>query len=594
MNQFFKFLFASCLGTLLALVLLIFIGGSVIGALTSALTEKEKVTVGANSVLWLEFNEAIPDKTDNVESSNLFEMDRMVLGLQDMVRSISHAKTDPNIKGVYINAGNVTAGKATTAALRRALADFKTSGKFVVAYADYYTQNAYYLASVADSVLLNPVGMVEFKGLGNVTPFFKGMLDKMDIQMRIFYAGKFKSATEPFRLEKMSDENKLQLRELLGDMQRMMIQDVAASRRLPEAEVQRIAAEFSGRNSEAALQNHLVDRVVHEDEAFDVMKRLIGLESKEKMPRIPIADYFKSAVRKTNITIKDKVAILYAEGEISDGKDEKLGQIVDGPYVKMLRKIRNDDQVKALVLRVNSPGGSVLASENIYREVQLCKAAGKPVVVSMGDYAASGGYYIACLADSIFAEPATLTGSIGVFGLVPMLDKTLKNKLGITFDTVKTTPFSTFGSVVVDFSPAESQMMQANVERTYQQFLGKVAAGRKMTVEQVHEIAQGRVWSGQRAQQIGLVDAVGDLDRAVRAAAALSGLSKYRPSEYPTPKTQLEQLMDQFSKTKHGDEVFARTVRTEMGSLYPLYQSLQQMQKLKGIQARLPYVLMFD
>jgi protease IV len=594
MNQFFKFLFASCLGTLLALVALIFIGGSLIGSLASSATQKTQTTVQPNSVLWLELQDMIPEKTNNVEMDPIADIDKKVLGITDMVKAINTAKEDPDIKGIYLNTTMVQAGSATTKTLRDALVDFRTSGKFVISYAHYYTQNAYYLASAADSVLLNPVGMVDFRGLSTTLAFFKNMLDKLDVDMRIFYAGKFKSATEPFRYDKMSPENRLQVREYLDDMYDVVVRDIATGRGLDEARVRQLANDFTGRNAAEAVKSHLVDRLTHEDGAFSSIKAKIGLEGNEKLARVPLADYFDTRVKKADIRIEDKIAVVYAEGSINDGDDKTPGIIYDGPYVKMLRKIRDDNKVKAVVLRINSPGGSVLASENIYREVMLCKQAGKKIVVSMGDLAASGGYYIACPADSIFASPNTITGSIGVFFVFPMMDKTMRNKFGVTFDTVETGRYSAFGSPFTGLSNEEGQMLQTEVEETYQDFITKVAQGRGKTPEQIHEIAQGRVWTGTKAKAIGLVDDIGGLDRAISAAAKLAGLGKYRVTEYPATKSSIDQLIERFmdSKNKNDNNVLANHVmRSELAEFYPLYKTLREVRQMKGMQARLPYVM---
>lgn len=592
MSQFVKFLFASCLGTALALALLVFIGFSMLAGMAGKATEGEKVAVKSNSVLELDFKYLIPEKTNNVPLDPFDFNQKNVLGLTDMVTAIRKAKEDPDIKGIYINATYVMAGKATASVLRDALADFRSSGKFIVSYANYYTQGAYYMASVSDSILLNPVGAVDFRGYSSMIAFFKGMLDKLDVQMKIFYAGKFKSATEPYRLDKMSDENRLQIREYIAALYDIFISDVSKGRNIPEAELRQIADRFDGRSAESALKAHLVDRIAYEDEAFQLIKTKIGLGEKEKLNRIHIEDYFESRAKKLDFTTKDKIAVLYAEGTILDGEKGEVGNIYDVQYVKMLRKIRLDDGVKAVVLRINSPGGSVLASENILREIQLCKQAGKPVVVSMGDLAASGGYYIACTADSIFAEPGTITGSIGVFGMVPILQKTMKDNLGITYDTVRTGKYSAFGTPFYDFSPEESAIIQTRVEAIYEDFLNKVAAGRHKTRDQVHEIAQGRVWPGLKAKEIGLVDDIGGLDRAISAAAKLAGVEKYRTTEFPRTKTGIEQLIDQITRNKDKDDnIKSWLIRSELGDLYPMYKTMRDIRRSEGIQARLPYEL---
>ncbi|MFZ4634781.1 MAG: signal peptide peptidase SppA [Saprospiraceae bacterium] len=593
MNQFWKFLFASCLGTALALILLTFIGFGALAGIAGSASQSEKVRIEPNSVLDLTFEQAaIPEKTNNLEMDPFDVKQKDVLGLTDMVKAIETAKSDNDIKGIYINAMTVPAGKATASVLRAALLDFKSSGKFIVAYAPVYSQGAYYMASVADTVLLNPIGSVDFRGLSSTIAYYKGMLDKLDVDMKIFYAGKFKSATEPLRYEKMSEENRLQVREYLNALNDIYMRDVAASRNIPEADLRLSADAFDGRNAEGALRSRLVDRICYEDEAFASMKKLMGLGAKDKLKRVSVGDYFGAKVKKTDFKSKDKIAVVYAEGGISDGKKASPGEIIDGDYVKILRKIRQDDKFKAIVLRINSPGGSVLASENILREVQLCQAAGIPVVVSMGDVAASGGYYIACQADSIFAEPNTITGSIGVFGVIPMFDRTMRENLGVTFDTVRTGKHSAFGTPFIPFSKDEDAMIQQEIDRIYADFLQKVAKGRDKTPEQINEIAQGRVWPGAKAKELGLVDELGGLDRALQSAAALAKIDKYRVTEYPQTKKGFERLLEELtSDSKDEDAVLSRMARSELGDLYPIYRQLRDIRRSAGVQAKLPYEL---
>lgn len=595
MSQFFKFVFASCLGTALALLLLFFLSIGWVSSLASTASAKQKKAVKPNTVLMLDFKNLIPEKTNNLPLDPFDFDQKNVLGLTDMVAAIRRAKEDPDIKGIYLNATYVMAGKATSSVLREALENFRSDGKFIVSYANYYTQGAYYMASVADSILLNPVGAVDFRGLSSMIAFYKGLLDKLDVQMKIFYAGKFKSATEPYRLDKMSEENRLQIREYLTALNDIFMRDIAASRRIPEAELRQIADRFDGRSAEASLKMRLVDRLAYEDEAFDLIKSKIGLDKKDKLNRISIEDYFEARGKKLDMSVKDKIAVVYAEGTILDGSSNEPGDVYDEKYVKILRKIRQDNTVKAVVLRVNSPGGSVLASENIFREIELCKQAGKPIVVSMGDVAASGGYYIASHADSIFAEENTITGSIGVFGVVPMLHKTMKNKLGVTFDTVRTGRHSAFGSPFIEFSSEEDAMIQERIEAVYEDFLKKVSTGRDMSREEVHEIAQGRVWPGKKAKEIGLVDDLGGLDRALSAASKLAGLEKYRTTEFPRTKTGIEQLLDQLTRQKDSDDgIKSWVVRSELGEMYPIYRTLRDIRRSVGIQARLPFELIFN
>jgi protease IV len=596
MANFFKYLFASCLGTALALGLLMFLGFSAIVGLAGSAGEDTKVSVKPNSVLELKLDQLIPEQTNNTEVNPFDPTHPYVLGVTDIVRSIRQAKDDPNIKGIYLTPSVVMTGKASAKTIRDALVDFKTSGKFIVAYSSVFTQSGYYVASVADSILLNPVGLIEFKGYSSQITFYKGMLDKLDVDVRIFYAGQFKSATEPFRLDKMSDQNRLQVREYLNSLYDIFVQDIAASRRVTPEALRATAERYDGRTAQLALQNRLIDRIAHEDEAFTLMKSRIGLEQSEKLNRVSLEDYYVSKVKGAKqSTSKDKIAVVYLEGTITDGDSEEPSTITDGRYVRILRKIRLDNNVKAIVLRINSGGGSVLASENIYREVQLCKAAGKPVVVSMGDVAASGGYYIGCHADSMFCEPSTITGSIGVFGMIPILQRTMKNNLGITLDTVLTGKNSAFGTPLLDFSPEQQQMMQTRVEATYEDFLQKVANGRRMTRDQVHAIAQGRVWPGRKAKEIGLVDDLGGLDRALSAAAKLANLEKYRTAEYPQTKTGIEQFMDQFLQKKDRDDaISAAVLRSQLGDMYPYYKSLRDIKQSSGLQARVPFEITIE
>ncbi len=592
MSQFVKFLFASCLGTALALGLLTFVGFSWLVGMASSATEKEAVRIKPNTILELDFKQPIPEKTNNLPMEPFDLENDQILGLTDMVSAIRSAKEDADIKGIYLNASILVAGKATATTLRQAIADFKSSGKFVVAYANYYTQGAYYLASVADSVLMSPQGAVDFRGYSSMIPFYKGMLDKLDVQMRIFYCGKYKSATEPFRLEKMSAENRLQTREYLTALNDILMRDIAASRNIPEAELRKVADRFDGFSGEKSVQTRLIDRLAYEDEVFALIRSKLGLNEKDKLNRVDMADYFKARGNKMDFSVKDKIAVLYAEGTIFDGQKGEAGDIYDGEYVKMIRKIRKDDNIKAIVLRVNSPGGSSLSSDNILRELDLCRKDGKPVVVSMGDVAASGGYYIACHADSIFAEPSTITGSIGVFGMIPILDKTMRNKLGITYDTVRTGKYSAFGTPFFDFSPEESAIIQSRVDAIYADFLNKVATGRKRSPEAINEIAQGRVWPGQKAKEIGLVDDIGGLDRALAAAAKLAGIEKYRTTEFPRTKSGIEQLLDKLTNKKERDDsVKSWLIQQELGEMYPAYKAMRDIRRSKGILARLPFEL---
>jgi len=586
MGQFFKFLFASCLGTILAGVVLMFIGFSVIGGMVA---DAEGVKpVSSNSVIEYNFNQMIPERTNNLEM-NPFDLEQQyILGLQDYIYSIENAKTDDNVKGIFLNLEFGGTGLATASALRDALLDFKGSGKFIIAYSKYYTQGSYYLGSVADKVYINPVGNLDLHGLSAMTPFYKKFMDKIGVKMQVFYAGKYKSATEPYRRYEMSDESKYQLREFLDPAFDDFLSDIAASRNKTVAELKGYAANLSIRTADDAVQYGLVDGIAYYDELQSEMQGLIGLEGDDKIPSVQFADYFKANKPKLNLSVKNKVAVVYSEGAIVMGEGD-AGETGDEKYVKILQKVRKDDKVKAIVLRVNSPGGSPVASENIWRELELAQELGKKVVVSMGDYAASGGYYISCGADKIYAEPNTLTGSIGVFMMLPNTHELMADNIGMTFDTVKTTRNSQGLNTYFEPSEAEAAFLNGNIASTYALFKRRVADGRNMTEAQVEEIAQGRVWSGADGKNIGLVDELGGLNDAIAAAADLAGLEEYRTTEYPRIKEPLQQLLEEL--TGEDKSIKANILQQELGEFYPHYKRVKGMMNMKGLQATLPVIV---
>lgn len=588
MRKFIQFTFASCLGVILASIVIFGIGGLVIGRMVSKADSAKKVK--ANTVLTLKFDKAIPEKTNNVPVNPYDFSSAKVLGLHDMVDAIEYAKTDDNIKGIYLNLSGINAGRATAATLRDALLDFKSEGKFITAYSKYYSQGSYYIATAADKIYVNPIGGLDFRGFGAGIPFFKDMLDRLGIKMQIYYAGDFKSATEPFRLKKMSDNNRLQMHEYIGSMYKLYLQDISDSRKISVEELKVIANNYLIRNSEDALEYKMVDVIGYEDEAHGNLREHLGLEEKDKIPVIGITDYQKGHHSKKDFKVKDKIAIVYAEGGIVDG-DGEPGSIGGDKYVKMLRKIRKDDKIKAVVMRINSGGGSALASDLMWRELELIKAAGKPVIASMGNVAASGGYYIACNADSIFAEPNTITGSIGVFSMIPSLEKMMDEKIGITFDTVKTGEFAIGINPFMDISEKEGKILQESTEEFYEIFLKRVADGRGMTRDEAHKVAQGRVWPGLKAEELDLVDAMGGLEDALAAAAEKAGLEKYRVSEYPVTKEPLEQLIDEFMGNKETRFNGQAVMKDKLGEMFPYYNYLKEIKELKGVQARIPFIV---
>jgi len=478
-------------------------------------------------------------------------------------------------------------GNTTKSSIRKAIQDFKSDGKFVVAYNENYSQGAYYMASVADKIYVHPLGGIEFGGFGGTIPFFKDMIDRLGIKMQIYYAGQFKSATEPFRLNKMSEQNRLQTREYLEGMYQIFLKDISEARDIPVSTLRNIANEYKLRKAEDCVANGFADAVGYYDEVLSDLKGRLSLDEDDKIPSITLAKYANGRYGKTS-TAKNKIAVVYAEGSIVTGKGE-AGNIGGDKYAKIVRKLRQDDNTKALVLRVNSGGGSALASDIMWRELELFKQTGRPFIVSFGDVAASGGYYIACGADSIYAEPNSITGSIGVFGMIPSVEDMLEEKVGVTFDTIKTGKFAHGISPFIDISPEEGQLIQEGVDDIYETFLKRVADGRGMSRDAVHEVAQGRVWLGTKGQEIGLVDVMGDLNDAITAAAEKANLEKYRTSEYPRVKEPFQQMIDQFTGAEEAnfEEHF---IKKELGDLYPYIKELSEVKKMKGPQARLPFV----
>lgn len=585
MRQFFKFFTASCLGTIIGLGLLVLILFMIGGSLASQF--ETKVTHVPNSVLELKFDLIVPEKTNNINNTPFELTDKKYIGIYDYVGMIKQATEDKNIKGIFLTPEMNTMSTSEISIIRRALEDFKASGKFVYAYGKYMSQNSYYLASVADSIFINPYGMVEFRGLSANITYFKKMLDNLQIDVDVFYAGQFKSATEPFRATSMSDANRLQVRAYIEDQFDIMLTDLSKSRDISPEKMRMIAEEWSGFDLEASVNDGLIDGIRYDDEITALLKRKTGIDATEELKTINDQAYYTSVYKKFDFKAKDKVALVFLEGEINLGKEE-AGVITDYNYVKILDKIRKDDKVKSVVLRINSPGGSVLASENILRAIKNIQDAGKPVVVSMGRYAASGGYYIACFADSIYAQPGTLTGSIGVFSLIPNFGRFLDNKIGITFDTVNTTKSSGYFTGVHPLSEEEQKLMQTSVDKIYTEFVEKVAEGRSMDFDAVHEVAQGRVWTGRKAKEIGLVDHLGYTEDALACAARMASLETYKIDEYPKVKDPLIRLMEQLT----GENTMVKSyVREELGAWYHTFEKVQHLRTMEGPQARLPFVL---
>ncbi len=593
MNQFFKFVFASCLGVALAIVGISVLGFFIMVGIAGSGADK-KVEVKSKSVLHVTLKNAIPEQTNNLEMNPFDLGNQEVLGLNDITASLEHAASDDKIEGILLDLGfGVGSGVATAASIRKALLDFKESGKFVVAYSKYYTQGTYYMASMADEVYLNPLGAIDLHGFAATIPFFKEMLDKIGVKMQVFYAGDFKSATEPYRLNKMSESNRLQLREYLDPVYINFLTDIGASRGKSLAELKDMTNGLKLADADQALALGMIDQIGYIDNVIADIRERLDLGEKDKIKTVSLEDYANSYSKKTNFKIKDKIAVVYAEGAILMDRGDR-GTIVDNEYIKIIRKLRENDKVKAIVLRVNSPGGSALASENIWREFMLAKEKDIPVVVSMGDYAASGGYYIACMADTIVAEPNTLTGSIGVFSMIPNMSKLFNDKLGISFDTVKTAEHSVGVNTVFEMDDFEKEHWQKNTDKMYEIFLSRVAEGRGMTRDQVHAIAQGRIWIGDRAKEIGLVDVIGNLEDAITIAADMAGLDEYRLTEYPKQPEPLQEFINELTGQKDDDAIKAQILQKEMGVHYKLYKHLKEIINTQGVQARLPFLIDFS
>ncbi len=576
MGIFFKSFFASLLALVIfSLLLVFFLIGSV-----ALLTKKEKADVDAKSVLTIDLSKKFDEHANPTPLASLGEGEPPTL--YEVIRLINHAKTDKNIAGIFIEMNGNANGFASSNEIRRALLDFKSSKKFVIAHGNTVSQGAYFVGSIADRVYANPSGTFEWLGFHIAFPFLKGTLEKLDIQPQIFYAGKFKSATEIFRTDKMTQENRLQTTEWLGDIYRYFLQQTAASRNIDTATLYGLAANAAVLTPQDAVNAKLIDDVKYDDQVRDEIKKRLNIGRTDKLNLVSLNTYSDAA--DINKSGKNKIAVIYAEGDIVDGAGNNT-QIGGENFRALIRKARLDENVKAIVLRVNSGGGSALASEIIWRELKIAREEDKkPVIVSMGDVAASGGYYISCGADSIFASANTITGSIGVFGIIPNMEGFFRNKLGVTFDGVNTAPYADAGSVYKPMNEKEKQIVQASIERIYTQFKQRVAAGRGRDTAYVESIAQGRVWSGEDAVRIGLVDRLGNLQDAIACAARMAKLDDYGLREYPEFESWLNTLLNKKKQEP------AAMIKAEIGEEnYKIFEQLKKLKAMTGVQARLPF-----
>ncbi|MBI2281643.1 MAG: signal peptide peptidase SppA [Bacteroidetes bacterium] len=589
MKQFFKFMFASMLAMLvtffITMIIFVAIIGTVISSATS--TSEKVVDVKDNSVLHLKFDYQIKDRTSNNPFENFdfstFETQDN-LGLDKILTNIEKAKSDVRIKGIYLDLTSLNTGIATLEEIHHALKDFKKSGKWIISYSEVYTQSTYYLASLSDKIYLNPAGLVEMRGLSTELMFFKNALEKLDVEMQIIRHGKFKSAVEPYILEKMSDSNREQMNLILSSAWGSILNDISESRKISIEELNAIADDIKIQTAADAIKYGFVDKALYKDEVLEELKTRTGASSYDDINYISLRKYDNAKVTPNNS--KNEIAIIYASGEINSGKsrDDVMGSET---ISQAIREARLDDKVKAIVLRVNSPGGSALASDVMWREVVLAKKV-KPVVVSMGDVAASGGYYIACAANKIVADEKTITGSIGVFGVVPNAQGFFNNKLGITFDVAKTNKHADIMTMFKPLTAEEKDIIQIGVEKIYDDFIGKVAEGRGMTKEQVDSIGQGRVWLALDAKKIGLVDEIGGIDKAISIAKELAKITDYKTVDFPKMKDPFEQLMLEIT-----GEAESKILKAYMGENYKYYQKIQTMTTQSGYMARMPYEIDF-
>lgn len=566
--------------------MILFFGLMIVGAIAGNGSDVAKVE--SNSVLVLDMENVSLDYTGKFTDPWVTILNEEAsVGLIDVLNAVDNAKTDDKIKGISILNSNSSLGLAQSKALRDKLIDFKKSGKFIVSYADYFTQGEYYINSVADTIYMNPVGEMEFKGLASEIMFFKDIQEKTGVKMEVIRHGKYKSAVEPFLENEMSEANREQITALLNSAWSSIVSDISKSRNISVDSLNSIANQLSARTPEMAKSKKLIDKIGYEDQYHDGIKKALKVKKDEDYKSIAIIDYAKNVSRTPQkVDSKDKIAIIYAQGEIMGG-DGDVNVIGEGAMRTSLQEARKDEKVKAIVIRIDSPGGSALTSELIWREIELTKKV-KPVVVSMGNIAASGGYYIACNANKIIAEPNTITGSIGVFGVLPNMSE-LSKKIGINTSQVKTHDHAIGYSPFKPIDEKFKEVTTESVENIYTVFVNRVAAGRKMTFEQVDAVAQGRVWTGLEALQNGLVDQLGGLDVALEEAAKLAKIKKYKTVNFPEfDKTFMQFLSDQnripFAKSKEA------LIKEEIGE--EAYQTLQLLKKVsakKGIQASMPY-----
>ncbi|MFA6812186.1 MAG: signal peptide peptidase SppA [Bacteroidaceae bacterium] len=592
MKDFFKFTLATVTGLILTGIIIFLIGLVTLFGIISSSTSSGETEVKKNSIMMLNLNGTLKE---HIQRQDLAEIMRFLnqdetntYGLDDILASIKKAKENTNIKGIYIKAGSLNTSYASIEAIRNALLDFKKSGKFIITYSDNYTQGLYYLSSVADKVILNPKGMLEWYGLSTSTVYYTNMLKKVGIEMQIFKVGTYKSAVETFTSTKMSPANREQLTACLGSIWGQVVSDVSKSRHIAPQKLNELADKMlMFYPSEESVKCGLADTLIYQNDVRDYIKKKMDIDKDDHLNILGLDDMINI---KKNVP-KDKsgniLAIYYASGDITDQPSSSISDdgIVGSTMVKDLRRLKEDKNVKAVVLRINSPGGSAFASEQIWHAIKELKEK-KPVIVSMGDYAASGGYYISCIADTIIAEPNTITGSIGIFGMIPNISG-LTQKIGVNFDEVKTNKFSRFGNITRPLTEEEKALFQMNINENYETFIDRCAEGRHKTADAIKKIAQGHIWSGTTAKKLGLVDMIGGMNLAVNVAAQKAGIKNYTTISYPKP----ESLLTTLTKEAPDNYIKAHLLKNQLGSFYDEFMLLNNIKNRNTIQARLPFGL---
>jgi protease-4 len=586
MKNFLKYTLATVTGIIIASILFFVVILATFSAIVSS--GNKPVSITNNSILVLKAGAAIPERGDQNPLAG-FDFVNMTLssnpGLNEILHNIEKASNDSKIKGILIENGIIPSGWATTEEIRNALEKFRGSGKFVISYSDLIlTQECYYLATGADKIYVNPASMVEFKGLSSEVMFFKNALEKLGVDIQVTRHGKFKGAVEPFILDKLSDENKAQIKDYTGSIWNQVIQDISKSRNITATKLNEIADNLDGNQASGAFKRKLVDGLMYRDQLIDTLKILSGISSDKDLNLVSMTKYDKVPDARMNYSSKKKIAVVYASGTIVSGKgnDDNIG---GNYYADVIRKVRLDTSIKAMVLRVNSPGGDAVAADIMWREIELTSKV-KPVVVSMGNYAASGGYYISAPGTKIYADPMTISGSIGVFGLIPNVSKLFEQKLGLNTEVLNTNKNSDFPTVYRPMNPYEKELMQTSIEKIYGDFVNRVATGRKMKSESVDSIGQGRVWSGSSAMKIGLVDEMGGLKDAIAGAAKLANISSFSIRELPVLEDPYTRILSELT-----GELKMNLIKNELGESVKFYNILQEIKDMSGIQTRLPYFI---